>query len=88
MLEAVGDGNVPDRAGLLAGALTLETLCRRGTVSLDFLDVVAFLRRLTEGGTTSFRKDSLYRLFDFTKELEDAWAVFRGHCLDCKRDTH
>ena len=45
VVEAMREGDVPDRAALLAGALALETLCRRGKVSPDLLDVVVFLRR-------------------------------------------
>ena len=88
VIEEVLFGDVPDRATLLAGALALGRLCQRRKVSLELRDVAAFLERLAEGGTTRFRKGGRDRLFDLSEEFHTAWAAFRGHCLDCKRDTH
>jgi hypothetical protein len=45
-LEALAEGQVPDRAAVLAGALALESLCAAGGATRETLDAAAGLKVL------------------------------------------
>jgi hypothetical protein len=50
-LEALAEGQVPDQAAVLAGALALESLCAAGGATRETLDAAAGLKVLASGGT-------------------------------------
>ena len=51
VLDTLAAGCVPERAALLAAALTLNTHCHDDTAARDLMDAAAGLESLAAGGT-------------------------------------
>ena len=60
-LDALAAGRIPARAELIAGALTLKTLCIRIAPDRDLLDAAAGLETLATGGTLDLDEAGRHR---------------------------
>lgn len=72
VLDAQAEGRTPDRAGVVAGALALDSLCLKRDIDRDIRDAAVGLRILAEGGALDLDESGRARAARLAKLIRDA----------------